>query len=69
MFAIDDISYRTGTPAPIGYNIYYESGKLLGSFDANGTFTKQPGRQEPAESGKDSNAKYYLSYSTQNNKS
>lgn len=65
MFAIDDISYRTGTPAPIGYNIYDESGKLLGSFDANGAFTKQPDRQEPAESGKDSNAKYYLSYTTQ----
>ena len=69
MFAIDDISYRTGTPAPIGYNIYDESGKPLGPFDANGTFTKQPDRQEPAESGKDINAKYYLSYSTQNNKS
>lgn len=69
MFAIDDISYRTGTPAPIDYNICDESGKLLGSFDANGTFSNQPDQQEPAESGKNINAKYYLSYSTQNNKS
>ena len=65
MFAIDDISYRTGTPAPVGYNIYDESGRLLGSIDVNGTFTKKDGQQVPAESGKDSNGKFYINYNTQ----